>query len=118
MALIGVGLLGIPTLLIALLAPKYAEVFRDFGVRLPLLTKWFLDFGQALATPMGALAAAAALLVALGAVYAIARASRPVGVVVLILCALWALAAFVLFLLAMFIPTAAMTESLQGGGAV
>lgn len=114
-AFTGVGLLGTPIVLMALLAPKYAEVFRDFGVTLPLLTKWFLDFGHALATPLGALAAAAGLLVALVAVYAIARQSRMVGIVVLTLCALWAIAAFVLFMLAMYVPLNELTNSLQRG---
>ena len=105
------------------IVPKQEEIFKDFGVALPLITRWVInqsrDFsatnpGQSLSVqwvllPLWMLCIAAVTLVC---------ARRPTvraGMVFLILGVAWAFLSLGLLVLAMQIPMHGMVKSLEGG---
>lgn len=102
----------------AVMTRRYEEIFRDFGVALPLVTRVLIDVGRGLASPIGMAAAAAGVLLLCG--IAAALASRRTLVLTIIIGL--TLATFVIYLVtyfaAMQMPLISMIESLQQGGAV
>ena len=97
----------------AVLTPRYAEIFRDFGVTLPVFTRGFLTLGRALTTPMGILLAGLAVLLLSLVAGAIAGGGKRAALLLHML----AVALFIIylgaFLASMQLPLAAMTGSLQ-----
>lgn len=97
----------------AVLTPRYTEIFRDFGVALPVITRGFLALGRALTTPMGTLVAGLAVLMLSLAAGAIAGVGKRAALLLHML----AVALFIIylgaFLASMQLPLATITQSLQ-----
>lgn len=123
---LGIGLAGaiagfaaiVPLAIAALAVPKFMEIFRDFGVALPLLSRAVIDIGTALATPLGVVVILMIGLGAAGAVCLAWRVHRVVGIGALLACLAWLCISLGLLAIGLFLPLIAMTESLQQGGAV
>ncbi len=107
-----------PLATVAVVAPKFGEIFRDFGVALPLLTQYFLRTGEALASPAGIIGLLLLTLVVWAAVTFVWRLHRGAGFSVLGLCVLWLIAIVPLLIVSFLLPLVAMIESLQRGNAV
>jgi hypothetical protein len=107
------ALVVLPLAVVAAFAPKFVEIFRDFGVALPLATRGILRLGDAMATPLGI----AGLFVLTGAVWMVAamawRIRAAAGLAILVLCTAWALVSIPLIVISVLLPLTAMTESLQ-----
>lgn len=102
--------------------PKQEEIYRDFGVALPLVTRWFInqsrDFcatnpGQSVSLqwvllPLWLLCIAGVTLVCAR------RPTMRAGMVFLILGVLWAFLSLGLLVVAMQLPMHSMIESLEG----
>lgn len=107
-----------PLVAVAVFTPKFGEIFRDFGVALPLLTQYFLRIGEVLASPAGIIGLLLLALATWAAVTLVWRLHRGTGFVVLGLCVLWLITSFPLLIVSFLLPLVAMTESLQRGNAV
>lgn len=106
-----------------MVVPKQEEIFKDFGVALPLLTRWFInqsrDFcatnpGQSVSVQW-VLLPLWLLCIAAVTVACARRATMRAGMVFLVLGVLWAFLSLGLLVLAMQLPMHAMARSLQGG---
>lgn len=107
----------VPLAIAALAVPKFTEIFRDYGVALPLLSRAVIDLGAALATPLGVVVI---LMVGLGAAGAVAlgwRVQRALGICALLACLGWLCISLGLLAIGLFLPLTAMIDSLQQGGA-
>ena len=105
-----------PLAILALVAPKFAEIFRDFGVALPGISVLQIRVGVALASPVGI---CVLLLLALLIVLVVGFAShvnRAIGLVLLGLCGVWFLASIGIVVVGLMLPLVAMIESLQQSG--
>ena len=112
------SMVAFPLLVVGLLTPHYAEMYRDFGLRLPAFTRVLLDLGKFAGSPLGVTAAVVLALVIGAITYATGRASRAGGVAILLLCFLWLLGVGGGFFVSNWIVIPAMMESLQDGNAV
>lgn len=114
---VGVGMAFSPLVLAALMAPKFAEMYRDFGVNLSRPTLAVLDLGNWLWTPIGL--AFLVLLVLLGAATIAVSAKRStLALIVLAFGVLLGLAGSAAVILLLQTPAVTMLESLQGGGRI
>ena len=107
-----------PLVILAVVAPKFMEIFRDFGVALPSLSGGLIRGGVALGTPLGV-----GFVLLLGVVVVLVvgmawRVNRVIGAVLLLLCGAWFLLSLGIGIVGFFLPLLAMIESLQRGGAV
>lgn len=100
----------------AVIAPKFEDMFRDFGVALPYVTRVFLAIARALTTPIGLISAAAAIGLLCTAAGTFSYSRRWAFALVIVLAIVGFLLYGGLFLLAMFGPNVAMIESLQQSG--
>lgn len=103
--------------------PAREEIFFDFGVALPLLTRGMIGFSRdiRLANPgqtfsLGWLAVGACVFVGAGLTWVSAVVPRPVARTLLVVLVLLLLAWMALCAWAMLAPTLAMQSSLQQGG--
>lgn len=107
----------IPLAVIALTAPKFTEVFRDFGVALPVMTRGILRLGGSLASPLGAVVI---LLIGVGVVGLVClawRARRGLGLAALLACVVWFCVSLGVVLVGLLFPLVGMIGSLQQGSA-
>lgn len=105
-----------PLVILALVVPKFTEIFRDFGVALPLLSRAVIDIGTALATPLGVVVILMIGLGAAGAVCLACRVHRVVGIGALLACLAWFCISLGLLAIGLFLPLLATIESLQQSG--
>lgn len=105
------------------IVPKQEEILRDFGVALPLASRWFInqsrDFcatnpGQSVSVQW-VLVPLWLLCIAAVTVVCARRATMRAGMVFLILGVLWALLSLGLLVVAMQWPMHGMVKSLEGG---
>lgn len=118
MAGIGALFAASPFVMLLAIVPKFQEIFRDFGVELPALTRFILSVSDWLRTsPAGIAAAIVALVVICAAGIACARSVKWSGA--LLIAGVFILLGFaVIHVVALFTPMVKMNESLQQGGAV
>ena len=102
-----------PLLMCGLLAPKFAEIFKDFGLALSFLSRFFLNLGMALATPIGLLAAMMAVGVVTGAASLGSYRRRAWTVLALVVAILFFALFAATFMVAMYEPLVRLIESLQ-----
>jgi type II secretory pathway component PulF len=117
LAAFGGGMLLLPLGLIPLLSQKYNEIFRDFGVALPQLTRWFLVLGTWLMTPVGLVVLFSTGVVIIG-ISALAARRWLAAVIWCLLSFAVTVITVALFVVSMYVPMVHMIEGLQGGGAV
>ncbi|MBX3402484.1 MAG: hypothetical protein KF699_03630 [Phycisphaeraceae bacterium] len=106
-----------PLAVVALVAPRFMEIFRDFGVALPLLTQEVIRLGTNLASPLGAVLLLVIGLGIAGSLCLAWRAHRLLGLSVLLASLTWLLVASAIITVSLFIPLVAMIQSLQQAGA-
>lgn len=101
----------------AVMTRRYEEIFRDFGVALPLITRLLIVVGRGLTSPIGMVVAAAGVLLLCGIASAIAsRRTLALTIVIVLTLALFVMY-MVVYFAAMQIPLGSMIESLRQGGA-
>ncbi len=117
-AIVSALLLAFPLLATAMIVPKFDEIFRDFGVALPLLARFFINVSRLLTSPVGWILVVIAIgaLIVPGTIFA--RRSRAAAGMLLLLAMVFAGAYFVVLVASLFGPLVSMIESLQRGGAV
>ncbi len=108
----------VPLALLAIVAPKFAELFADFGVALPGVSVLQIRIGLALASPAGVIVLTLLGIVILLAVGLAGRVNRALGLVLFALCCVWFMASIGIMVVGLMLPLVAMIESLQKGGAV
>lgn len=115
-AIITILLLAFPLLATAAIVPKFEEIFRDFGVALPVVTRMFIQVSRVLSTPLGW----AGVLLAIGVVIVpcamIARRTRAAAGAMLLIAMIISLVYFAALVISLFRPLTAMINSLQSGG--
>lgn len=106
-------LLSLPLLLTAAVAPKFEEIFKDFGVALPTLALWEIRLGRALSSAAGwvCVIGIIACFVVPASIWAGNRKSRAAAL--LSLAALLALVFVGLLVVSFYLPLSSMIESLQ-----
>lgn len=114
---IGAGAAFIPVILIYVFAGKFSEMFRDFGVQLPLTSRAVVWLSDWLRTGPG-LAAVGILGIVVFGIVAVAARRRSAAVVVLLSGLLLGGLGTILVVFALLFPAVAAMESLQGGGRV
>lgn len=112
-AMVTMLLLGFPLVVTAAIAPKFDEIFRDFGVPLPALTRLFIQIGRALSTPLGWVATIAIISAIIVPACIVARRSRAAAGALLLVAMIVAGVYFMLLVMSMFGPLNAMIQSLQ-----
>lgn len=113
LALFSSVVLCVPFVALGLAGPKFAEIFRDFGVQLPSYTRLLLDIGNALATPIGLAIAGGILVVWFMAVCTATRHTRPLAIVMVILAILFSLVVLATSVFAFHMPLTKMIEQMQ-----
>lgn len=103
----------VPVAALGLLGPKFAEIFRDFGLQLPAYTRLLLDIGNALRTPIGIAIVGVVIFVWFMAVCTTARRHRSLAHGMLIFAILFSLVVFATSIIAFHMPINEMIEQLQ-----
>ncbi len=112
---LGLTLWGLFIALVAILGPRYTELFRDFGVQIPFTTRWFIELSEFMRSPitLGLVAAApVAVLLILGASALRAGRGALIAMYVFALAALLPIAGFIL---SMTLVAARIAGQMQSG---
>ncbi len=118
MAVVTAFLLAFPLIVTAAITPKFEQIFRDFGVALPLAARLFINIGRFLSSPLGwvVVVAAIGLLIVPASILAARRWS--IALILFLGALVWFLGYILLLIASMFGPLMTMIESLQAGGKV
>jgi type II secretory pathway component PulF len=112
-------MLVVHTATLAVIVPKFASIFRDFGVELPRLTRAFILLSSWVTGRNPGQRIPGAVYVAIGAACVgaalIVLSKRRTGMVLLILLDLGAILLLGLMVVAMYLPIITMMDSLQTG---
>jgi type II secretory pathway component PulF len=112
------GLLTFPLVVIAIIVPKFEEIFKDFGVALPVVTRVIINVGHAMRSPLGVVIIGLWLVGSAALAGLISLRSAGAAGILLLVGMLLAGISFIVLILSMFAPLVQMIESLQQGGAV
>lgn len=110
-------LLAMPLVLTAAVVPKLEEVFKDFGVQLPVLTRMFIQVGRVVSTPLGWAGVMLAIVLVIAPASVLARQKRNAAWLLLMAAILIAAVYAVLLVVGMLIPVMQLNSSLQSGSA-
>ncbi len=108
----------LPLVALIVFGPRFKEIFVDFGVALPAVTRSLLQLSDFLLSPAG-IGSLALMAIVVFVVVAVATGiRRRLGLILLLLCFSWTVVTVGLMLACFWTPLVAMIESLQQGGAV
>jgi len=109
-------LLCLPLLVTALVVPKFEEIFKDFGVALPWLTRVEIQVGRLASSPAGWVLMLGVMACVLAPAAWAASRRRAWAAMLLALAVLVGVGYVLLLVLGMFLPLTTLIESLQQGG--